>query len=75
MELILQHGRPLDETGRLTKEMRTYDLLDKLGIVYERVDHEPAETMEALPLMKFLPRQLSAKTYSFAIRRKRSFIY
>ena len=47
MELILQHGRPLDETGRLTKEMRTYDLLDKLGIVYERVDHEPAETMEA----------------------------
>lgn len=47
MELILQHGRPLDETGRLTKEMRTYDLLDKLGIVYERVDHESAETMEA----------------------------
>lgn len=39
--------RPSDITGRLEKEIRTYDLLDKLGIVYERVDHEAAETMEA----------------------------
>ena len=42
----LQKGRPSDETGRLEKEIRTYDLLDRLGVAYERVDHEPAMTME-----------------------------
>lgn len=47
MELILQKGRPADCSGRLDKEIRTYDLLDSLGIEYERVDHEAAETMEA----------------------------
>lgn len=45
--LKLEIGRPKDESNRLQKEIRTYDLLDKLGIKYERVDHEPAETMEA----------------------------
>ena len=47
MELKLENGRPQDETGRLEKEIRTYDLLDSLGIEYERVDHEEANTMEA----------------------------
>ena len=47
MELKLETGRPVDISGRLDKEIRTYDLLDKLGIEYERVDHEAAETMEA----------------------------
>ena len=42
----LQKGRPSDQTGRLEKEIRTYDLLDRLGITYERVDHEAAMTME-----------------------------
>ena len=42
----LQKGRPADTTGRLEKEIRTYDLLDRLGIDYERVDHAPAMTME-----------------------------
>ena len=45
--LKLVKGRPLDETGRLEKEIRVYDLLDELQIPYERVDHEVAETMEA----------------------------
>lgn len=45
--LTIETGRPSDITGRLEKEIRTYDLLDKLGIVYERADHEAAETMEA----------------------------
>ena len=44
MELI--KGRPADETGRLEKEIRVYDLLDKLGMEYYRTDHEPATTME-----------------------------
>ena len=44
MELI--HGRPEANDGRLPKEIRVYDLLDSLGISYERVDHEEAMTME-----------------------------
>ena len=47
MSLELHSGRPNDTTGRLEKEIRTYDLLDSLGISYERVDHEEANTMEA----------------------------
>lgn len=40
-------GRPADETGRAAREVRTYDLLDGLGIAYQRVDHEPAMTIPA----------------------------
>lgn len=40
-------GRPDTDEGRPDKEIRVYDLLDSLGIVYERIDHEAAETMEA----------------------------
>ncbi|MBQ4058367.1 MAG: prolyl-tRNA synthetase associated domain-containing protein [Lachnospiraceae bacterium] len=43
----LMQGRPADETGRLEKEIKVYDLLDRLGIEYERTDHEEANTMEA----------------------------
>ena len=43
----LQNGRPVDCTHRLPKEIRCYDLLDALGIEYQRIDHEPANTMEA----------------------------
>ncbi len=43
----LMKGRPADCTGRLEREMAVYDLLDKLGIEYVRVDHEEANTMEA----------------------------
>lgn len=42
----LQHGRPLDIAARSAKELRCYDFLDALGIVYERVDHEKADTMD-----------------------------
>ncbi|MDY3224409.1 MAG: prolyl-tRNA synthetase associated domain-containing protein [Candidatus Faecousia sp.] len=43
----LQNGRPADCAGRLPKEIRCYDLLDSLGIAYQRIDHAPAMTMEA----------------------------
>ncbi len=39
-------GRPNDEIGRMDKEIDVYNMLDKLGIVYERIDHKPAMTME-----------------------------
>ena len=47
MKLKLEKGRPADASGRGPVEMATYDLLDSLGICYERVDHEAAFTMEA----------------------------
>ena len=43
----LETGRPLDCSGRLEKEVRVYDLLDSLGVAYQRIDHEAAMTMEA----------------------------
>ena len=45
MELV--NGRPENEEGRLEKEIRVYDLLDSLGVEYQRLDHEAAMTMEA----------------------------
>ena len=45
--MILQEGRPADWAGRLEKEIRCYDLLDTLGVPYQRIDHEAAMTMEA----------------------------
>lgn len=45
-EPVLYEGRPADETGRLPREIRTYDLLDRLGIPFQRTDHAPATTME-----------------------------
>ena len=45
MELV--NGRPADCSGRLPKEIRSYDLLDSLGVSYQRIDHEAAMTMEA----------------------------
>lgn len=47
LQLELQQGRPADCTGRLAKEIRTYDVLDALGIPYQRTDHDHADTMEA----------------------------
>ena len=38
-------GRPSD--ARIPKEERCYELLDRLGIAYTRVDHEHADTIEA----------------------------
>ena len=43
----LQKGRPENTDNRLDKEIRVYDFLDKLGIQYQRIDHEAAMTMEA----------------------------
>ena len=45
MELL--KGRPENTEGRLPREIKTYDFLDKLGIEYYRTDHEPTYNMEA----------------------------
>lgn len=43
----LQKGRLENTDNRLDKEIRVYDFLDKLGVQYQRIDHEAAMTMEA----------------------------
>ena len=43
----LENGRPSDLSGRLPKEVRTYELLARLDVAYQRIDHEAAMTMEA----------------------------
>lgn len=57
MELV--KGRPDVETGRLAKEIETYDFLDSLGVEYERIDHEAAYTME---MCEEIDRVLGGKT-------------
>ena len=44
--MTLYEGRPASGEGREERELRTYELLDRLGLAYTRVDHAPAETME-----------------------------
>ena len=43
----LQQGRPENAAERLPVERACYDLLDRLGIPYGRVDHDEAATIEA----------------------------
>lgn len=43
----LYQGRPADSSGREEREIRVYDLLDRLKISYLRTDHGHADTMEA----------------------------
>jgi Ala-tRNA(Pro) deacylase len=45
--MTLYDGRPQDITGRLPREVRTYDYLDNLQIPYKRTDHARADNMEA----------------------------
>lgn len=47
MKYKIERGRPKNNEGRLIKEIRVYDLLDSLGIGYDRIDHNAVETMEA----------------------------
>ena len=46
-QLVLYDGRPEDLSGREDREIRTYDFLDRIGIRYGRMDHEPVTTIDA----------------------------
>jgi len=39
-------NKPTNTEERSAKEMRVYNLLDDLGIGYQRLDHEPAATID-----------------------------
>lgn len=46
MTLTIYKGRPGNITERQEREVRVYDLLDSIGVDYDRLDHAPAMTME-----------------------------
>ena len=71
MELV--KGRPADESGRLEKEIKTYDLLDSLQIEYERVDHEALNTMEACAEVDELLQATICKNLFLCNRQKTNF--
>ena len=73
MTLVLQKGRPADTTGRLDKEIRTYDLLDSLGVEYDRVDHAPAMTMEDCKEVDEILKSMVCKNLFLCNRQKTSF--
>ena len=69
----LQKGRPADTTGRLEKEIRTYDLLDRLGVEYDRVDHEAAMTMEVCQEIDAVLQAVICKNLFLCNRQETSF--
>ena len=71
MELI--KGRPVNTDGRLEKEIKVYDLLDKLGIPFERTDHEEANTMEACNEIDKILNTLICKNLFLCNRQKTDF--
>lgn len=71
MELF--KGKPENAGERLPRESRVYDLLDSLGIEYERVDHEPAMTMEACEAVDEALGTLMCKNLFLCNRQKTAF--
>lgn len=69
----LREGRPINESERLEKETRVYDLLDKLGIQYWQVDHEAANTMEACEAVDKVLKVQMCKNLFLCNRQKTNF--
>lgn len=69
----LMKGRPADVSGRLEKEIRVYDLLDKLEIPYMRADHEAVNTMEACVEIDKILDALLCKNLFLCNRQKTNF--
>ena len=69
----LYTGRPKQPEERLPRELRTYDLLDRLGIEYRRADHEPATTMEACNAIDAALEVVMCKNLFLCNRQKTSF--
>lgn len=69
----LYSGRPENTDGRLARELRTYDFLDKQGIEYLRTDHSPADNMEACYEIDKVLGVLICKNLFLCNRQKTSF--
>ena len=72
-KMQLFDGRPATAEGREPKEMRVYDLLDSLGISYQRTDHAPATTMEVCVVIDAALGCLICKNLFLCNRQKTSF--
>ena len=57
------------------KEIRTYDLLDQLGIPYERVDHEALATIDACGEVDEVLRVEICKNLFLCNRQQTDFIF
>ena len=66
-------GRPADCASRLPKEQRCYDLLDRLGIAYFRVDHDHADTIEACEAVEQVLGEKICKNLFLCNRQKTAF--
>lgn len=71
MELV--KGRPENTDGRLEREIRVYDLLDELGIDFERTDHEEANNMEACSEIDKILETIICKNLFLCNRQKTDF--
>lgn len=71
--LELMNGRPETNDGRLDKEIRCYDLLDSLNVAYQRIDHEPAMTMEACQEIDIALNAVICKNLLLCNRQKTAF--
>lgn len=69
----LYKGRPEDVSGREEREIRVYDLLDRLGIEYIRTDHERTDTMEACNEVDIVLDVLICKNLFLCNRQKTNF--
>ncbi len=72
-EVELYNGRPENIEERLSRETRVYEFLDSLGIDYQRVDHEPAMTMEACEAVDVALGTLMCKNLFLCNRQKTAF--
>ena len=68
----LKQGRPQEK--RIAKEERVYDLLEKLHIDYQRIDHEKADTMEiCLEIEKSLQATICKNFYLLMLKEHKKF--
>ena len=69
----LYTGRPEKADGRLPREIRTYDYLDRLGISYFRTDHDRADNMEACNVIDAVLGVIICKNLFLCNRQKTAF--
>ncbi len=69
----IYNGRPENIEDRLPREMRVYDILDSLGIEYQRVEHDPAMTMEDCEAVDVALGTLMCKNLFLCNRQKTAF--
>ena len=73
MKNTLYHGRPEDVSDRLEKEIACYELLDSLGVLYDRVDHDFADTIEACEAVEQVLGEKICKNLFLCNRQKTKF--